>query len=175
MPDSPEDQELDRKAAERAAAAARMAQQSTWVDLQVLKAMRRGDFDNLPGAGKPIEGLGDTHDPEWWVKQMVEREKVVVLPPSVMLRNEDAELDDALDEYTSEADVRKHLEDFNERVIAARYATPAGPPLTTMPRDVEATVAAWRERYDAFRAVPRSEPAAQPVRRHWWNRLRRRR
>jgi hypothetical protein len=137
--------------------------------------MRRGDFDNLPGAGKPIEGLGENHDPEWWVKQMVERERIVVLPPSLMLRKEDAELEDVLDEYTSEADVRAHVEDFNERVIAARYTTPAGPPLTTMPRDVEATVDAWRARYDAFRAVPRTEPAAPARKRHWWNRLRRRR
>ena len=33
----------------RSAAAARIAQQATWVDLQVRQAMERGDFDNLPG------------------------------------------------------------------------------------------------------------------------------
>lgn len=174
MPDTPEEQELSREAAAKAAAAARMAQQSTWVDLQIAHAMRRGEFDNLPGAGKPIEDLGDTHDPDWWVKRMVEREKVVVLPPSLALRKEEAELDDVLDTYTSETEVREHLEDFNERVIQARYALPEGPPLTTMPRDVEATVAAWRDRYAAFRAVPRTEPAAKAPKRHWWNRRNRR-
>jgi hypothetical protein len=174
MPDSPEDQELSREAAARAAAAARVAQQSTWVDLQVLRAIRRGEFDNLPGAGKPIEGLGETHDPEWWIKQKVERERIALLPVSIELRKEEAALDDALDEYTDEAEVRRHLEDFNERVLKARYALPQGPPLTTLPRDVEATVAAWRDRYAAFRAVPRIEPAAPPRKRHWWNRPRRR-
>jgi Domain of unknown function (DUF1992) len=166
----PEDDELSRRAAEKAAAAARIAQQATWVDLQIVQAMRRGEFENLSGAGKPIEDLGETHDPDWWVKRMVERERIAVLPASIALRKEDAELDDALDEYTVESEVREHVEDFNERVIQARYALPQGPPLITMPRDVDATVTAWRERYAAFRAVPRIEPAARPPKRHWWNR-----
>ncbi|UMG94795.1 DUF1992 domain-containing protein [Nocardioides sp. TF02-7] len=70
----------DRRGAEKAAARARMAQQNTWVDLQVQRAIERGDFDDLPGAGKPIRGIGDQHDPEWWVKQLVERERITVLP-----------------------------------------------------------------------------------------------
>lgn len=174
MPDTPEEQKLSREAAAKAATAARMAQQSTWVDLQIAKAMRQGEFDNLPGAGKPIEGLGETHDPDWWVKRMVERERITILPPSLALRREEAELDDVLDTMNVESEVRAHVEDFNERVIQARYSLPQGPPLTTMPRDVDATVAAWKERYAAFRASPRTGPAVKPDKRHWWNRLRRR-
>ena len=48
----------------RAAAAQRMQRKDQWVDLQIQEAMKRGDFDNLPGAGKPIEGLGAQHDPD---------------------------------------------------------------------------------------------------------------
>ena len=96
-------------------------QQQTWVDLQVRQAMERGDFDNLPGAGKPIEELGAEHDPDWWLKKLVEREQIAVLPPSLQLRKEDAELDDRLDRLDVEAEVRREVEDFNERVIAARY------------------------------------------------------
>src|SRR4051795_1239752 len=81
----------------KAAARGRIAQQQTWVDLQVRQAMERGDFDNLPGAGKPISDLGDAHDPNWWIKKLVERENVALLPPSVALRKEDAELDATLD------------------------------------------------------------------------------
>ena len=173
MPDpeqQPEEQPTTRsRAADRAAAAARIQQQHTWVDLQIRQAQERGAFDNLPGAGKPIEGLGGEHDPDWWLKKLVERERIVVLPPSVVLRKEDAELDDHLDKINVEKDVRREVEDFNERVIRARYSLSAGPPLITMPRDVEATVAAWQERR-AARRVPRTEPAAPPPRRHWWNR-----
>jgi hypothetical protein len=153
----------DRRAAEKAAARARIEQQHTWVDLQVRRAMERGDFDNLPGAGKPIEGLGDQHDPDWWVKKLVEREQIAVLPPSLQLRKEDAELDDRLDGLAVEAEVRSAVEDFNARVIHARYSTPQGPPLVTMPRDVEETVAAWRDRRAARRRALAASAAASPT------------
>jgi hypothetical protein len=143
------------------------------VDLQIRQAMERGEFENLPGAGKPIEGLGEHHDPDWWLKKLVERERITVLPPSIALRKEDAELDDALDKLFSEGEVRRHVEDFNARVVRARYSLHPGPPLITMPRDVEATVAAWRERREVRRSR-RTEPAVPPRKRHWWN-LRRRR
>jgi hypothetical protein len=161
------------RAAERAAARARMEQQQTWVDVQIRRAMERGDFDNLPGAGKPIEGLGAEHDPDWWIKQLVERERITVLPPALQLRKDDAELDAVLDTLASEEEVRKRVEDFNARVIRARYTPVDGPPLITMPRDVEETVEGWRERRARRR---RASAAAAPTptgsRRRW---LRRRR
>ena len=162
----------------RAAARARIAQQQTWVDLQVRQAMERGEFDNLPGTGKPIADLGETHDPDWWIKKLVEREHVALLPPSLALRKEDAELDATLDRFNTEGEVRRHVEDFNQRVVAARYRLPEGPPLVTMPREVDATVTAWRERRTtrlaeqrrmarAARAEQQTEPGPK---RRWWRR-----
>ncbi len=162
----------------KAAARARIAQQQTWVDLQVRQAIERGDFDDLPGAGKPLE-LGDTHDPNWWIKKLVERENVALLPPSVALRKEDAELDATLDRLNVEADVRRHVEDFNTRVVAARYRLPEGPPLVTMPRDVDEALAAWRERRTARLAEQRRKARAalaaerdqpKPKSKRWWRR-----
>lgn len=161
----------DRRTADRAAARARIEQQHTWVDLQVRQAMERGDFDDLPGAGKPLTGLDGRHDPQWWVRQLVEREQITgVLPPALQLRKDDAELDARLDALASEREARELVEDFNERVIRARYTPVDGPPLITMPRDVEETVAAWAERRAARRTPVRAEPAPPP--RRW--RLRRR-
>src|SRR5689334_3470894 len=135
------------RAASKKAAAARIAQQETWVDLQVRRAMERGDFDNLPVAGKPIADLGTEHDPDWWVTRPTEREQISgVLPPALQLRKEDAELDERLDALRAEADVRREVEEFNARVMKARYSPQDGPPLITQPRVVEAAVAAWRER-----------------------------
>ena len=170
-PGSPRDRAVEERSG--GSARSRGVEQQTWVDLQVRQAMERGDFENLPGAGKPIEGLGEQHDPDWWLKKLVERERITVLPPSVALRKEDAELDAALDRLHSEAEVREHVEDFNDRVIAARYSLAPGPPLITMPRDVDATVATWAERRAARRTV-RAAPAVPPPRRHWWNRRRQR-
>jgi hypothetical protein len=155
-----------------AAAAARIRQQQTWVDLQIRAAMERGEFDDLPGAGKPIPNLGTEHDPEWWLKELVERERLVVLPLSVQLRKEDAGLDAELDRLSTEKAVRARVEDFNERVLKARYALPEGPPLITMPRDVDAVVAEWSARREARLAARRTSPAAEPPRRWWWRRRR---
>ena len=116
------DEQERRKRSKESAAAARIAFQHQWVDQQIRIAHARGDFDDLPGAGKPIEGLGDQHDPDWWVKKLIEREQVTgVLPPALQLRKDDALLDEKLDSFTVETDVRREVEDFNARVIRARY------------------------------------------------------
>ena len=165
----------------RAAAAQRMQHQAQWVDLQVKQAMERGEFDDLPGTGKPIEGLGATHDPDWWLKGLIEREQVSgVLPPSLQLRKDDAELDARLDGLAVEGQVRTEVEEFNARVMRARYTPVDGPPLITQPRDVDATVAAWRSRRVAAARAARAAaadvrrapapPRDKPRRRRWWRR-----
>jgi len=155
------------------AAANRIREQAKYVDLQIQQAMARGEFDNLPGAGKPIKNLGAEHDPDWWVKQLIEREQITgVLPPALQLRKDDAELDAKLDALHVESVVRTELEEFNARVIKARYTPVDGPPLITQPRDVEAEVSAWRERRAARHAVRREQPVseAKQVRRRWFRR-----
>jgi hypothetical protein len=162
-------------------AAHRMEQKALWVDLQVRRAMERGDFDNLPGAGKPIRGLGDTHDPDWWVKSLIERERITgVLPPALGLRKEDAELDGLLDRETTEEGVRRSVEDFNRRVVEARRQLQGGPPVVTPTRDVDDAVVAWRGRRTARREQQRRQLEADAAergagrgrRRRWWARNR---
>jgi hypothetical protein len=162
--------ERDRRTG-RAAAARRIEQQQSWVDLQIRQAMERGEFDDLPGAGKPIRDLGTHHDPDWWVKQLVEREKITgVLPAALQLRKDDLELDDLLDRLTSEREVRRELADFNRRVVHARRQLEGGPPVVTPTRDVDAEVGRWRERrarrHTGSEAPRRSEP--RRPRRRWF-------
>lgn len=131
----------------RDAAAERARNQVQWVDQQIRQAMARGEFDDLLGAGKPIRDLGSTHDPDWWVKRLVEREQITgVLPPALQLRKDDAQLEETLDREWSEKAVREILVDFNRRVVEARRQLLGGPPVITKLRDVEAEVAAWRDR-----------------------------
>jgi hypothetical protein len=161
----------------RSAAAARIAHQASWVDLQVRRAMERGEFDDLPGQGKPIEDLGVEHDPDWWVKKLVERENIALLPPAIALRKEDAELDDRLDDITAESEVRRELDDFNRRVVETRRQLQGGPPVVTPTRDVDTEVAAWRERRTARIEAQRAAVAASrpaPRTRSWWSPWRRR-
>jgi hypothetical protein len=160
----------------RSAAAARIAHQASWVDQQVRRAMERGEFDDLPGQGKPIEDLGVEHDPDWWVKKLVERENIALLPPAIALRKEDAELDDRLDAITAESEVRRELDDFNKRVVETRRQLQGGPPVVTPTRDVDAEVAAWRERrtarVEAQRAALAANRPAPRTRSSWWSRRR---
>src|SRR5690242_7395391 len=94
-------------------AAARIRTQTQWDDLQIKRAMERGEFDDLPGAGKPLGDLGSPYDRDWWLKKLIERERISVLPAALQLRKDDAELDDQLDREATEKQVRTMLEDFN--------------------------------------------------------------
>lgn len=43
---------------------------------RIQQAIEEGQFDNLPGTGKPIPDIDEPYDPMWWVKQWVRREKL---------------------------------------------------------------------------------------------------
>jgi hypothetical protein len=169
--------ETDRRRPERAqdartggdSAAARIRHQAQWVDLQVKQAMERGEFDNLPGAGKPLGDLGSLHDRDWWLKKLIERERISVLPAALQLRKDDAELDALLDREATEKQVRTTLEDFNRRVIEARRQLQGGPPVVTPTRDIDAEVERWRERRRSS-AVAKQTPRPDPPRKPWWRR-----
>jgi len=132
--------------------------------------MAHGKFDNLKYAGKPIPGLGESYDPDWWVKGLIQRENISGLgPAAILLRTEDAELDAKLDAQYSEQQVRDLLQDFNRRVIDARRQLQGGPPVITKTRDVEEEVVLWRGRRAAAQ-VPQAAPEPE-LPRSWWRRL----
>ena len=136
-------------------------------------AMAQGKFDNLKYAGKPIPGLGEVYDPDWWVKGLLQRENITGLgPTAILLRTEDAGLDARLDAQFSEKQVRDILADFNARVVDARRQLQGGPPVITKTRDVDAEVARWFERRAARAAAAEAAaPSASEPRPPWWRRL----
>lgn len=176
VPQVPESEDVedaaDDEGDEEDVTARRMEQRSLWVELQVRQAMARGEFENLPGAGKPLR-LPDRHDPDWWVKQLIERENIHVAPPAIALRREDVELDATIDREAREEGVRRVVDDFNHRVVEARRQLTGGPPVITKTRDPDAEVEAWRERRAQRiaearqRAQAENRPTSQR-RRPWW-------
>lgn len=117
-----------------------------WVERQIRMAQERGDFDNLPGAGKPIpKGSGGTM--EWMARKLREEnaDATALLPPSLALPKEVAELPARLARESSEAAVREVVADLNARIAKAHREPQVGPPLRTGPVDVDATIEAWRE------------------------------
>ena len=141
------------------------------VEYLIRDAMAQGKFDNLKYAGKPIPGLGEAYDPDWWVKGLIRRENISGLgPKAILLRTEDVELDARLDAQFTEKQVRDILADFNARVIDARRQLQGGPPVVTKTRDVEAEVSRWHDRR-AAQAKAASAPPQPVPKRSWWQRL----
>ncbi len=118
------------------------------IDRQIRQAQERGDFDDLPGAGKPIPGSADeSYDENWWVKGLLKREKVTFVgPPAIALRKEYEDLAETVASEAAEATVREIVADLNERITKARRGPVEGPPVTVDVVDVEDVVRAWRER-----------------------------
>jgi hypothetical protein len=141
----------------------------------IQQAIRRGEFDNLPGAGKPLTNLNRVYDPDWWLRQKIERERITGLgPPALTLRTEDATLDERLDGVYTEAEVRSILEDFNSRVIEARRQLLGGPPVITPTRDIDTELERWKARRAAARehAQAAEQAEAQRAAPSWWKRRR---
>ncbi len=119
----------------------------SWIDRQIAAAAARGEFDNLPGAGKPLAHLGRPDDPDWWIKRLIEREQLemsAALPPQLALRKEAQELPDRVLRERSEQAVRDLVDDFNTRVRDCWRQPLEGPPVVVRTVDPEELVAHWR-------------------------------
>jgi hypothetical protein len=146
---------------------------AAYVETAIQQAIRSGAFDDLPGHGKPLDGLGEHHDPDWWIRRKIQTEQLTGLgPPAIMLRVEHGQFAQRLDELSREDDVREYVEDFNRRVIEARRQLLGGPPVITPTHDVDAELAQWRERRAA--RLSASAPPAEPRRRRGLRRRSRR-
>jgi hypothetical protein len=120
----------------------------SWVDRLIREARARGEFDDLPGAGKPLPGRNKPYDPDWWVKQKLRRENVAPLPPTLVLRREAEDARSAAMRARSEREVREIMAEINEKIVEAIRKPCAGPPLNLMPFDVERIVDDWRRQHD---------------------------
>jgi hypothetical protein len=129
----------------------------TWIDRQIRQGMENGDFDDLPGHGRPLPDLDQTHDELWWVRKKLQREKVSFLPPTLAVRKE---LDDTLEAVAAagtEAEVRDLVAGINARIRQVNATATTGPPSSVGPLDVERVVERWR----AARAEPGDGAAAE--------------
>jgi len=106
---------------------------TSWIDQQIADAENRGVFENLPGAGKPlnIKPTGDGDFGEAWIRDYARREGVTpaeFLPTPLKLRREIEQLTEIVGEMRSEAEVRETFGDLNRRIIEWRRI-PVGPPI----------------------------------------------
>lgn len=118
-----------------------------WIDRQIREATERGEFDNLPGSGKPLTNLAKS-DENWWIKQKLEREGIdlsTAMPESLRLRKEIAEIDQRLAGLRTEQLVRDHVAALNDQVRRSHRQRIDGPPVVLRILDADAVVARWRD------------------------------
>ncbi|HET9168421.1 MAG TPA: DUF1992 domain-containing protein [Actinospica sp.] len=132
-----------------------MSQNSDWasrfesaLDRQIRAAEERGEFDDLPGKGKPLASESVPYRPDWWVNQVVQRENAgaYAIPPALALRKIADELKAGAAGIVSERDVREAVDDYNARADAARKLPQEGRAVLLPRLDEDEIVKAWRER-----------------------------
>lgn len=47
----------------------------TYADRLIREAIEVGEFDDLPGTGRPIPGAGTHDDDGWWIRNWIERNR----------------------------------------------------------------------------------------------------
>ncbi|MFF8590331.1 DUF1992 domain-containing protein [Streptomyces sp. NPDC015220] len=117
----------------------------SWVEKEIRDAQGRGDFDRLPGVGKPLPD-DTTYDELWWVKRKMAREGLSVLPPTLALRKEAEDALSAAYAAPSEGAVRKIIAEINTKILDMMLKPPPGPPLGLKRYDVEEVVHEWHQR-----------------------------
>lgn len=154
----------------------------SWIDQQIRDAERRGLFDDLPGAGKPlnIKPAGGDYG-QAWVRDYAAREGVPAeefLPMPLRLRRETERLAEIVPQMGSEEEVREAVSELNRRIVEWRKL-PDGPPLYVRLVNSDEMVARWHaaQAARAARPAPLPDPgAARPAKkRPGWRRLWRRR
>jgi hypothetical protein len=148
------------------------------VERQIRLAQERGEFDDLPGKGKPLPGLDGPDDENWWLKGYLRREGLStepLLPTPLQLRREIERLPETVAGLPDERAVRSLVRELNRR-IAEWLRAPVGPAVPVAPVDVDAVVARWlldraalRDRRAAERRAADADADARP-RRPWWRR-----
>jgi hypothetical protein len=121
----------------------------SWVDGQIRRARERGEFDNLPGTGKPIPNLDGPEDEMWWVKSLLKREGVSFLPDTLKLRKDVEEAREQIASAPNEAEVRDIVGAINIRIRETNRRATSGPPSSQMPLDIDTVLAKWREQRGA--------------------------
>jgi hypothetical protein len=116
------------------------------VERLIREAQERGEFDNLPGAGKPIPDLDKPHDELWWVKKLLEREEISLAPATLHLRKRVEEAITRIRGASSEAEVRRLVAEINAEIAKANARAASGPPNDLAPLDAEDAVRRWRAR-----------------------------
>ena len=141
---------------------------------KIRDSIARGDFDNLPGAGRPLPEEALSRDEHWWIRQFAEREQTpgsAFLPAALQIRKEVETLPERIEAFGSEAVVRREVQDLNRRIRAEILIPTSSIVLGVGEQDEQVAVERWQAavaRRRAERAAAAARPDPPPPRRRPW-------
>src|SRR5262245_29417092 len=112
---------------------------------RIQSAQAEGQFENLPGFGKPIPGIDEPHDDLWWVKDKLKREQLSSLPPALAIRKDVQSTLARLNDLTTESEVRRELAELNTRIRKTSFAVTWGPSVDALPLAIDSVIETWRQ------------------------------
>jgi hypothetical protein len=83
-------------------------------------------------------------DADWWLKKLVAREELTVMPEMLALRKDISELRGALHLVPSESELRERIAALNARVEEVNLTNTSPVASDLMPLDAERVATAWR-------------------------------
>lgn len=129
----------------------------TWesfADHRIRVAVSEGQFDHLPGMGRPIPGIDDPYDERWWLRKKLAEEGIAIVPPTLAARRLIEQTRERLRQEADESAARQLLESLANVVREANRSPVPGPPCGVPLIDVDAELQVWRAQRSARGAPP---------------------
>ncbi len=118
----------------------------SWIEQHIKRAQEAGEFDDLPGKGKPLAHLQEVYDPDWWAKGLIAREKLSLLPPALAIRRRVEQEIPRILRLRREDDVRIALGKLNAEISHTNRTVVEGPMTGTSLIDEDEFLRRWRSR-----------------------------
>jgi hypothetical protein len=122
------------------------------VEERILRALRSGEFEDLPGAGQPLNLADDSHVPEDLRLAYKILKNAECLPPEIELRKDIERTEDLLAAMPETADKHQALKKLNFLILKVN-AMRRGAVANEMPQHYTAKVVSRLEA-----AAPRKQP-----------------
>ena len=87
------------------------------IEKRIKEAQKRGEFDNLPGHGEPLEVEDDSHVPEDLRLAYKILKNADCLPPELQLRKEIRQMEDMLDNIPDEKEKYRQIKKINYKIM----------------------------------------------------------
>lgn len=97
------------------------------IENRIKEAQKKGDFDNLPGSGKPISIEDDSHIPEdlRLVYKILKNANCV--PPEIQLKKDIRKMEDMLKNMSDEKEKYRHIKKINFKIMQLNMMRKASP------------------------------------------------